>query len=154
MTSPTSPRPAFIPALAYRDNRAALEWLQKAFGFEISEILSDADGKIVHAEMSHGDGVVMIGSEWEDWTRSPASLGGKNTQRVHVRIERGIDEHCARARRAGAKIVMEPADQFYGDRSYVATDLEGHYWTFSQPMRAVSKEEMEKATGLRFGPPH
>ena len=152
MTHPASPRPAFIPALAYKDNRAALDWLQKAFGFEISEILTDAQGKIVHAEMSHGDGVVMIGGEWADWTRSPASLGGKNTQRIHVRIERGIDEHCARARQAGAKIVMEPADQFYGDRTYLAADLEGHHWTFSQAVREVSREEMEKATGFKFGP--
>ena len=150
MTSVTSPRPAFIPSLAYKDNRAALKWLQKAFGFEPSEVLTDAQGNIVHAEMSHGDGVVMIGSEWADWTRSPASLGGKNTQRVHVRIEKGIDEHCARAREAGARIVMEPADQFYGDRTYIAADLEGHYWTFSQPMSAVSREDMEKATGFRF----
>jgi uncharacterized glyoxalase superfamily protein PhnB len=145
MTSPTSHRPAFIPSLAYKDNRAALTWLETAFGFEPSEILTDGEGNIVHAEMTHNDGVVMIGSEWADWTRSPASLDGKNTQRVHVRIERGIDEHCARARHAGAKIVMEPADQFYGDRTYIAADLEGHYWTFSQPGRQVSKEEMERA---------
>lgn len=150
MTSTASPRPAFIPSLAYKDNRAALEWLQKAFGFEASEVLTDAEGNIVHAEMTFGDGVVMIGNEWADWTRSPASLGGKNTQRVHVRIERGIDEHCARAREAGAKIVMAPADQFYGDRSYIATDLEGHYWTFAQPIRDVPREEMEKATGFKF----
>ena len=152
MASPASSRPAFIPSLAYKDNRAALKWLQNAFGFEPSEVLTDAEGNIVHAEMTYGDGVVMIGSEWADWTRSPASLGGKNTQRVHVGIERGIDEHCARARQAGAKIVMEPADQFYGARSYVALDLEGHYWTFSQTVRDVSKEEMEKATGFKFGP--
>jgi len=151
MTSLASPRPSFIPSLAYKDNRAALDWLQKAFGFETSEVLTDAEGNIVHAEMSHGDGVVMIGGEWADWTRSPASLGGKNTQRVHVRIDRGLDEHCARARQAGAKIVMEPADQFYGDRTYIAADPEGHYWTFSQPVREVSREEMEKATGLKFG---
>lgn len=150
MTHATPPRPAFIPALVYKDNRAALEWLQKAFGFEPSEILTDAQGHIVHAEMSHGDGVVMIGNEWADWTRSPASLGGKNTQRVHVRLQRGIDEHCARARQAGAKIVMEPADQFYGDRSYIAADLEGHHWTFSQTVRNVSTEEMEKASGFKF----
>ena len=143
-------RPAFIPSLAYQDNRAALKWLESAFGFEPSEVLTDAEGNIVHAEMSHGDGVVMIGSEWADWTRSPASLGGKNTQRVHVRLERGIDEHCARARRAGATIVMEPADQFYGDRTYIATDLEGHYWTFAQPVRDVSNEEMERATDFKF----
>lgn len=152
MTSTTSPRPAFISALVYKDNRAALAWLQKAFGFEPSEILTDAEGKIVHAEMTHGDGVVMIGNEWADWTRSPASLGGKNTQRIHVRLARGIDEHCARARQAGAKIVMEPADQFYGDRSYIAADLEGHHWTFSQPVREVSRQEMEQASGFKFGP--
>jgi uncharacterized glyoxalase superfamily protein PhnB len=149
MTSPR--RPTFIPSLAYRDNRAALQWLEKAFGFQPSEVLTDAQGNIMHAEMSYGDGVVMIGGEWADWTRSPTTLGGKNTQRVHVRVERGIDEHCERARQAGAKIVMEPADQFYGERTYIAADPEGHYWTFSQTVRAVSKEEMEKATGFKFG---
>ena len=150
MATSTHRRPAFIPSLAYKNNRAALKWLEAAFGFEPSEVLTDAQGNIVHAEMAHDGGVVMIGSEWADWTRSPASLGGKNTQRVHVRIERGIDEHCARARQAGAKIAMEPADQFYGDRTYTAADLEGHYWTFSQPVRNVSNEEMERDTGFNF----
>ena len=149
MSSP-SHRPSFIPSLAYRDNRAALAWLQKAFGFEPSEVLTDAEGKIVHAEMTYGDGVVMIGTEWADWTRSPASMGGKNTQRVHVRLERGIVEHYARAQQAGARSIMEPADQFYGDRTYVVTDPEGHYWTFAQPVRDVSRQEMEKATGFKF----
>jgi uncharacterized glyoxalase superfamily protein PhnB len=150
MASSTPRRPAFIPSLAYRDNRAALKWLESAFGFESSEVLTDAEDNIVHAEMTYEDGVVMIGTEWADWTRSPASLGGKNTQRVHVRIDSGIDEHYARAKKAGAKVVMEPSDQFYGDRTYVVTDPEGHYWTFSQTVRAVSNEEMEKATGFKF----
>ena len=150
MSAVTSHRPSFISSLAYKDNRGALKWLQNAFGFEPSEVLTDVEGNIVHAEMTYGDGVVMIGTEWADWTRSPASLGGKNTQRVHVRIERGIDEHCARARRAGAKIVKEPEDQFYGDRTYIAADLEGHHWTFSQPVRDVSNEEMEQASGFKF----
>ena len=149
MPSSTLP-PAFIPSLAYKDNRTALAWLEAAFGFEPSQVLTDSAGNIVHAEMTHQDGVVMIGTEWADWTRSPASLGGKNTQRVHVRIERGIDEHCARARQAGAKIVMEPADQFYGDRTYTATDPEGHYWTFWQSVRDVPQVEMEQATGFKF----
>ena len=147
----TAPRrPSFIPSLIYKDNRAALKWLQNAFGFEVSEVLTDANDNIAHAEMSHGDGVIMIGNEWADWTKSPASVDGKNTQRVHVRLELGIDVHCARARQAGAKITMEPADQFYGERSYIAVDLEGHHWTFSQSIKHVSKEEMEKASGLKF----
>jgi len=106
----------------------------------------------VHAEMSHDDGVIMIGNEFTDWAKSPQSIGGKNTQRLHVRIERDIDAHYERARAAGAQIVMRPTDQFYGERSYVAVDLEGHHWTFSQTVRAVTREDMEKATGFRFQP--
>ena len=152
MASMTPRRPAFIPSLVYKDNRAALKWLQEAFGFEPSEVLTDAKDNVVHAEMSHDDGIVMISNEFAEWTKSPASVGGKNTQRVHVRLAGGIDEHCTRARQAGAKIAMEPADQFYGDRTYIAVDLEGHYWTFSQPVKQVSREEMEQATGLKFKP--
>jgi uncharacterized glyoxalase superfamily protein PhnB len=150
MTETAPHRPSFIPSLAYKDNRAALDFLQRAFGFTPSEIMTDANGAIVHAEMSYGDGVVMIGTEWADWTRSPASLGGKNTQRVHVRIDSGIDDHYARARHAGAKTVKEPKDQFYGERAYVVTDPEGHYWTFSQPIGNVTREDMEKASGFKF----
>jgi uncharacterized glyoxalase superfamily protein PhnB len=150
MADPTPRRPAFISSVIYRDNRAALKWLQNAFGFEPTMILTDSDDNIVHAEMTHGDGVVMIGYEWVDWARSPLSVDGKNTQRIHVRIERDIDAHCERARKAGATIIMEPADQFYGDRTYAAADLEGHHWTFSQPVKQVSMQEMEQASGFEF----
>ena len=150
MTATPPRRPAFIPSVCYKDSRAALKWLESAFGFKISEVLTDKQGNIVHAEMTHGDGVIMVGSEWADWTRSPAAVGGVNTQRVHVRIERGIDEHFATAQRAGARIIRELEDQFYGDRTYVATDPEGHYWAFAQKVRDVSLKEMEAATGFKF----
>jgi uncharacterized glyoxalase superfamily protein PhnB len=152
MTVSTPRRPAFISSVIYKDNRAALKWLQKAFGFEPSEVLTDAKDNIVHAEMTHGDGVIMISNEFTSWARSPDSVGGTNTQRVHVRLEKGIDEHCARARAAGAKVAMEPADQFYGDRTYSAMDPEGHHWTFSQTVKAVTFAEMEQATGFKFKP--
>jgi len=149
MSAPTVHRPAFIPSVIYQNNRAALEWLRDAFGFEVSHLLIDSQGNIAHAEMSHGDGLVMIGNEWVEWAKSPASIGGKNTQRLHVRLESGIDEHCAHARKAGAKIVMEPQDQFYGDRTYVAQDHEGHHWTFAQTVRVVPWDEMGEKVGLR-----
>jgi uncharacterized glyoxalase superfamily protein PhnB len=84
--------------------------------------------------------------------KSPERVGGVNTQRVHVRIQKDIDAHCARARAAGAKITMEPADQFYGDRTYMAVDPEGHHWTFFQAVKDVSLADMEKATGFKFKP--
>jgi hypothetical protein len=47
---------------------------------------------------------------------------------------------------------MEPADQFYGDRTYMAIDLEGHHWTFAQAVKQVSMAQMEQATGFKFKP--
>jgi uncharacterized glyoxalase superfamily protein PhnB len=152
MATTIPPRPAFIPSVIYKDNRAALHWLQNAFGFDAVEVLTDSKNNIVHAEMLHEDGVIMISQEFTSWAKSPASIDGSNTQRVHVRLSKGLDEHCAQARQAGAKIVMEPATQFYGDRTYMAADLEGHHWTFFQRVKDVSLSEMEQATGFKFKP--
>lgn len=138
-------RPAFIPSVIYKDRRAALEWLEQAFGFEPSFIMTDSKGEIGHAEMSHGTGVVMIASEFIDWAKSPLSIGGANTQRIFVHLDSGVDEHCARARAAGAKIVMGPSETFYGERSYMAEDLEGHHWTFSQTVKHASEADYNKA---------
>ena len=143
-------RPSFGSQVFYRDPRAALDWLEKAFGFERSMVITDKDGRLAHSEMKFGDGYLMVGSEWADFVASPASVGGKNTQSIHVQLQDGIDAHCERARAAGAAILMEPADQFYGDRTYRALDLEGHVWTFAQTVRSVTREEAEQASGLKI----
>jgi uncharacterized glyoxalase superfamily protein PhnB len=144
------PDQIFRPSVNYQDDRAALEWLEKAFGFEPSLIVTDDSGKIVHAAMKFDGAEVMIAREWSDITRSPKALGGKNTQQIHVQVQADIDEHCARARAAGATIVAEPSDQFYGDRTYRALDLEGHLWTFGQAVKTLTMNEMEKASGLKL----
>jgi uncharacterized glyoxalase superfamily protein PhnB len=134
----------------YRDPLTALEWLESAFGFERRMLITDAEGNLCHSEMSFGEGYVMVGPEWTDHVASPASVGGKNTQSIHVHLKDGIDAHCERARAAGAVIIREPEDQFYGDRMYSAKDPEGHVWSFAQTVRRVSREEAEMASGLRI----
>ncbi|RWO04221.1 MAG: glyoxalase [Mesorhizobium sp.] len=134
----------------YKNPRAALIWLEKTFGFEPSMVVSDADGRLVHSEMRFGDGYIIVDSEWADHVASPASVAGKNTQSVYVRLKDGLDSHCDRARAAGAEIVQEPADQFYGERQYRARDPEGHVWTFSQTARFVSREEAERLGDLQI----
>jgi len=143
-------RPTFAPSVFYKDPFAALDWLEKAFGFERSMVITDQSGKLAHSQMRFGDGYIMVGSEWADFVASPASIGGKNSQAMHVQLKDGIDAHCARARAAGAIIMREPADQFYGDRSYMAKDPEGHIWSFAQAVRQVSREEAESASGLKI----
>lgn len=141
-------RPSLSSAVCYRDPAAALKWLETAFGFEPFMVITSPDGELMHSEMRFGDGLVMVGSEWNDNTKSPASLGGKTTQTVHVHLLSDIDGHCERARNAGAVIEMEPQDQFYGDRGYRARDPEGHIWTFSQTIKTMTREEWDRAGGV------
>ncbi len=138
-----------IPGLFYDDAAAALAWLEKTFGFETRLYITDDKGAVAHAEMSYGGGRIMVGpTGWTDWAKSPKSVGGANTGTIHLMVD-DVDAHCAAARAAGAVITMEPADQFYGDRTYRARDPEGHNWTFGQRIREVSVEEMEAATNLK-----
>ncbi len=132
--------PAVItPYLFYADLDAAVDWLVTAFGFVESVRMPGPDGTAVHAEVRHGDGVVMMGCPGADY-QNPRRRGGA-TQLVHVYVD-DVDQHFASARAAGARILSEPTDQFYGDRTYGAEDPEGHQWSFAQHVRHVAPEDM------------
>ncbi len=143
-------RPALIPGLSYHDPRAALAWLEKALGFEMLMLLEDDKGDIAHAEMRLGEATIMVGSEWSASHRSPKSIGGVNTQAIHIHIETDLDAHFARATAAGGEVFAKPETQFYGDRTYRVRDPEGHIWTVAQTVKAVTREEAEAATGLKI----
>jgi uncharacterized glyoxalase superfamily protein PhnB len=102
--------------------------------------------------MSWEGGVVMVGNEWTDEHRSPASINGLMTQTVHIQIPEGqgtLDAHCERARAAGMVIIAEPETQFYGDRTYRCKDPEGHVWTVSQTVEATDPADWERKAGLK-----
>ncbi len=141
-------RPTLSTGLSCRDPRAEILWLEKAFGFETSFIVEMADGSIGHSELRLGDGLIMVGSEWDERHRSPASLGGVNSQSIHVHLSGGLAAHYDRAKAAGATIIREPADQFYGDRVYGCVDPEGHVWTFSETVRTMTWDEMSAEGGV------
>jgi uncharacterized glyoxalase superfamily protein PhnB len=130
--SPPSGFPRIVPHLIYDDVEGALAWLARAFGFRerAAGRATSADGRIEHAEMELGGGVVMLG---------PPSVHGDSPRRgvsamVHVYVD-DVDRHCERARAAGATIVLEPEDQPWGDRRYQARDPEGHQWHFAERIR-------------------
>jgi len=143
----------FTVAATYREPRAAVDWLVRAFGFEMTMAIEspDDDPTMCHYEMAiDGRGRIMVGGEWAEWARSPASMGGVNTQSTHVALTGDLDGHCERARGAGATIAAEPETQFYGDRTYRAVDLEGHVWTFAEHVHDVTRAEAEAAIGQRI----
>ena len=144
------PQQAFTSAVFYRDPMAALDWLAQAFDFERTMLITDENGNLSHSQMSYGGGQIMVGTEWAENRKSPASLGGNCTQTIRVEVEGDIDAHFARAVAAGAVIEAVPEDQFYGARVYRVLDPEGHAWAFTKTVRYVSREDAEKASGLRI----
>jgi PhnB protein len=131
--------PRITPYLLYEDVDAAVDFLVINFGFGERVRMAGPDGRAVHAEVSLGDGVVMMGNPGPDY-QNPAHRGGA-TQLVYVYVD-DVDAHFSAASSAGVHILQEPADQFYGDRTYAAEDPEGHQWTFSTHVRDVSPEDM------------
>ena len=129
-----------IPALQYRDAKAAIDFLCKAFGFEKNAVYEEPDGSIAHAQLILGNGMIMLGSvkdsEYSKLLVRPTDAGGV-TMSVYVVVD-DADAHFARAKAAGATIVREPVTQDYGGRDYTCKDPEGHVWTFGtyDPMKA------------------
>lgn len=123
--------------LAYRDERAALEYLVRVFGFEeVREARTDLGGHIL-AFLRMGDGLLMIGREDAEVHRilSPIGLGGSTVQ-LQVRV-RDVESHYRRAVAEGAEITMPLEDAFWGERRYEASDLEGHRWYFAEPFTDI-----------------
>jgi len=120
-----------IAFLTYDDAPAALDWLEKAFGFERSSVHKGPDGTIAHAELTYGDGMIMLGNAGDNGLgmKTPRELGAV-TQGVYVIVDEGIDRHYERACSAGAEIVRALHDTDYGSRDYMARDPEGNLWSF------------------------
>ena len=147
-----NPTPAGWPrmsqAIYYQDPAAAIDWLCRAFGFEIRLRIEDGDGGIVHSELTFGDGVVMVGGAgrndpgkeaWQSIMASPRDVGGRITPPVGLFVD-DADAHCAVATAAGATLVRPPrtddyGDDYWADRTYGCLDPEGHLWWFMQRLR-------------------
>jgi uncharacterized glyoxalase superfamily protein PhnB/DNA-binding XRE family transcriptional regulator len=125
--------PRITPTLVYEDSKAAVPWLERAFGFVAREKVAGQDGQIIHSELTLGDGLIMVGHvslspSPQGRMASPKSLG-KTTQSLFVFVD-DLDAHYAHAKAAGAQIVQE-IETNYGYRRYRALDIEGHEWCFA-----------------------
>ncbi len=146
------PAPADWPRLSsavfYDDPARAIDWLRDAFGFTVRVKIESAPGVIEHSELDYGGALVMVGAANKGEREgdepgpkrvSPKNIAGRGTQALMIHVE-DVEAHCRRAREHGAVIVREPATSDYGeewfvDRSYGCTDVEGHFWWFSQRLR-------------------
>jgi uncharacterized glyoxalase superfamily protein PhnB len=135
---PATPKPTranVIPCLRYRDAPAAIDWLCKNFGFEKQLVVPGENNTILHAQLSFGNGMIMLGSAdgidsaYGKLIRQPADIGGAATQTICV-VVNDADLVYDRVRSAGMDIILDIKDEDYGGRSFTCRDLEGHIWTF------------------------
>ena len=139
--NPPEDIPRITPYLVYRNVDAALDWLERAFGFKTRFSMPKPDGSLMYAEMGFFDGIIMIGPpNPEERAMSPADLGGVH-QSLYVYVD-DVKAHCEHARASGASILMEPEEMFWGDLIYATADLEGHQWSFAQHIRDVAPEDV------------
>ena len=126
-------KPTIIPTLRYRDGKAAIDWLCKAFGFKVQLLVPDKNGAIAHAQLVYGNGMVMLGSatnnEFQTLVKSPAESGGIGSQSAYIMVA-DVDDHYKMAVAAGAEIVIDIKEEDYGGLAYSCRDPEGHVWNF------------------------
>ena len=117
---------SIYPVLKYDDARVAIDFLERAFGFEQHAVHDGENGAVSHAELRFGDQFIMFGSVSEGDPRFNQGVGRTT---LYVVVDDPDSLH-ARAKEAGAEIVMEPTDQDYGSRDFAARDPEGNIWSF------------------------
>ncbi|HKR33113.1 MAG TPA: VOC family protein [Terriglobales bacterium] len=142
----TSPIPpgyhTVTPYLTVANARAEIEFLKRAFGAQTTETLSEeSDGTIRHAELKIGDSMLMLGQARDQWTPRPTGF--------YLYVE-DCDAWYKRAMAAGAKSLMEPADQFYGDRNAGVEDPEGNYWWIGTRVEDLSPDELKRRAQAAF----
>jgi uncharacterized glyoxalase superfamily protein PhnB len=130
----SAPPTTVTPVLIYPDVRAAVAWLESAFGFEERVRIGEAH----RAQLCVGpDGALVVADVRGD---QAAPSAGVVTHVVKVRVV-DIDAAFARARKSGARVVEEPRTWEYGERSCLLEDLAGHRWELTQTLRDVEPEE-------------
>jgi uncharacterized glyoxalase superfamily protein PhnB len=125
------------PYLIVRDVGGLIGFLQRAFGAEETERHMRPDGTVMHAAVRIGDSMVEMGEPGGDMAPRPGS--------IHLYVE-DCDAVYDRAVRAGGTSLMEPSDQFYGDREAGVEDPAGNHWYIATHVRDVPAEEIARHT--------
>jgi PhnB protein len=129
------------PYLAVDDAAEAIEYYKKAFGAKERVRMEAPGGKVGHAELEIGDSLVMLSDPFpQASTRPPKELGGTSVS-VFMYVT-DVDAVVKQAVDAGARVTMEVADQFWGDRFGSVQDPFGHLWSIATHVEDVPPEEM------------
>lgn len=142
------PMNAFIPSLTVSDIHRSTQFYEDALGFTKTFAIPGPGGDPVHVSLSNGTAMVMLGVAMTDSPAPRASDSAGLGVNLYVGVEGtdDIDDLFARATAAGARVVQEPTDEFWGDRDWSIADPDGYVITVGKQTRILSPEEMIKAS--------
>jgi PhnB protein len=133
---------SITPYLTVDDGNAAIEFYKKAFGATDRGVMKGPDGKIAHASLEIGNAIIMLSDKFpQSACQTPKELGG-TTVAIFLYVE-DVDSVVQDAADAGAKVTMQPEDQFWGDRLGQVTDPYGHVWQIGTHVQDLTPEEIE-----------
>jgi PhnB protein len=135
--------PTLTPYLAVDDAAQAIDFYKRAFGANERVRMPAPDGKVGHAELEIGNGLVMVSDPFPQATsKPPKELGG--TTAVFFMYVDDVDAAVQQAVDAGATLTSPVEDMFWGDRSGRISDPFGHQWQLATHVEDVPPEEMEE----------
>lgn len=137
------------PYLRVSDTAAAIEFYKRAFDAQELYRLSEPDGRVGHAEIKVGNTVIMLSDEYpESGITGPKTLGG-TTFSMHLHVD-NVDALMQQAIDAGATVIRELKNEFYGERGGKILDPFGHEWMLGQQIEQVTPEEMQRRYSAMF----
>jgi uncharacterized glyoxalase superfamily protein PhnB len=138
---------SILPVVRYADPAEAAGWLCSAFGFSIYHVAKRPDDGTAYIVLRFGENSVVVAprgsSAFDDLMVQPADIGNRSTQTCYLTVP-DVDQHCAHALSAGARIVVEPSDDGTGGRFYMCCDLEGHLWSFGDALVGLTPAASDK----------
>jgi uncharacterized glyoxalase superfamily protein PhnB len=134
-----------IPTLAVADIDASVRFYTEVLGFDVGFTLPGEDGKLIHGSVQRGDSYLMFGRVDPSNTHDQAPLGRGVVLYATVDDSEDIDAYFQRVKAAGATVVQEPTDQFWGHRDWGITDPDGYLLFISKVTQVVSADTMREA---------
>jgi PhnB protein len=135
--------PVVMPMLVCRNASAAIDFCKSTFDAVELVRRPGPDGAVAHAALTISGAMIMIEAEWPTLASRAPEPDGSSPVVIYVYVD-DVDKVIERAVAAGARVLLPPKNQFWGDRTARIVDPSGHVWTVSTRVEETSSDERQE----------
>lgn len=129
--------------LRAKNGEKAIQFYKAVFGASEKFRLVEPSGRIGHVELMFGETTIMLSEEFPEYDIYAPEPGARSGFAIHLHVD-DADAMIAKAVKAGATLVHEPADTFYGERSGTVRDPFDYVWIIGHSIEEVEPDVMQK----------